>query len=99
MHKVLLNKENNYDKITIANEFSKYFANVGATLAANIRPMTKFFGYPINKTNSQINENSLSINGIQKFFFSLKMNENAVFREINVNILQSVFRVNSLKVH
>ena len=61
--------------------------------------MTKFFGYPINKTNSQINENSLSINEIQKFFFSLKMNENAVFPEINVNILQSVFRVNSLKVH
>ena len=61
--------------------------------------MTKFFGHPINKTNSQINENSLSINEIQKFFFSLKMNENAVFREINVNILQSVFRVNSLKVH
>ena len=61
--------------------------------------MTKFFGYPINKTNSQINENSLSINEIQKFFFSLKMNENAVFPEINVNILQSVFRVNSLKVN
>ena len=84
--KLILNKENNYNKITITNKFIKYSANVGPTL---ICPVTQFFEYPIKKTDSQINKNPPSINETQEVSFSLEMNDG----EINVNILQRLVSI------
>ena len=41
--KIMKHKNNIYNKITIANEYNKCFANVGPTSAAKIPPVTKSF--------------------------------------------------------
>lgn len=52
-----------------------HFANIGSTLAAKIPPVKQSFESYIKKTDSQRNENPLSVNEVKEAFFSLKMNE------------------------
>ena len=53
-----------------------HFANIGSsTLAANIPPVKQSFKNYIKKTDSQMNNNPLSVKEVKEAFFSLKMNE------------------------
>ena len=52
-----------------------HFATIGSTLAAKIPPVKQSFESFINKTDSQRNENPLSVNEVKEVFFSLKMDE------------------------
>ena len=65
----MIKKENIYCKIKIANEFSKYFANIGRTIAGKIFPVIQAFDSYIRKTDSQTIENQFSINKISISFY------------------------------
>ena len=45
-----------YHKVTIANEFNKYFDNDGPTLAGKIPPVTQLFESYVKKADSKVNE-------------------------------------------
>ena len=55
----------------IANEFSKYLANIGPSLAKNIpNPSMPFKGF-LKRVNTTLPSQSLSINELKGAFFSL----------------------------
>ena len=74
-----------------ANEFNKYFGNIGLTLAKNIRspsiPSESF----LKRANTALPSQSLSINELKDAFFSLKTNKSPGADDINFNVIKHRF--------
>ena len=75
----------------IANEFNKYFGDIGLTLAKNIRspsiPSESF----LKRANTALPSQSLSINELKDAFFSLETNKSPGADEINFNVIKYRF--------
>ena len=75
----------------IANEFNKYFANIGPSLAKNIlNPSIPFESF-LKRVNTTLLRQSLSIKELKDAFFSLKINKSPGADEINFNIIKHCF--------
>ena len=72
----------------IANEFNKYFADIGPSLAKNIpKPSIPFESF-LKRVNTTLLSQSLSINELKDAFFFLKTNKSPGADEINFNIIK-----------
>ena len=70
----------------MANEFQKYSADTGPSLAKNIpKPSTSFESF-LKRVNTTLPSQSLVINELKDCFFSLKTNKSPGTDEINFNI-------------
>ena len=75
----------------IANEFNKYFADIGPSLAKNIpKPSIPFESF-LKRVNTTLPSQSLSINELKDAFFSLKTNKSPGADEINFNVIKHCF--------
>ena len=76
----------------IANEFNKYFADIGPSLAKNIRnPLISFDSF-LKRVNTTLPSQSLSKKELKdNFLFSLKTNKSPGADEINFNVIKHCF--------
>ena len=71
----------------IANEFNKYFADTGPSLAKHIPKSSIPFESFLKRVNT-LPSQSLSINQLKDAFFSLKANKSPGADEINFNVIK-----------
>ena len=75
----------------IANEFNKYFADIGPSLAKNIPdPLMPFESF-LKRVNTTLPTQSLLINELKDVFFSLKTNKSSGTNEMNFNVIKHCF--------
>ena len=72
--KITVNKTGIFDTKKIADEFNKFFTNIGTDLANKIPNASKRFDFYITKVNTSMESQPLSINELKDAFFSLKIN-------------------------
>ena len=60
---------------TVADNFNKYFVNVGTNLASKIEPSKKSFESYLNRSNEELQKNKLSNEELLKAVSSLKPNK------------------------
>ena len=76
---------------SIAENFNKYFAEIGPTIANKIDFASKHFHKYHNQTSEL--ENIISVNELKDAFFSLKINKNTVYDGIRFNVVKKCFGV------
>ena len=75
----------------IANEFNKYFADIGSCLAKNIPDPSMPFKSFLRRVNTTLPSQSLSITELKNAFFSLKTNKSSGADKINFNVIKHCF--------
>ena len=71
--KITVNKTDIFDAAKIADEFNKFFTNIGTDLANKIPNASKPFDSYITKANTSMESQPLSINELKDASFSLKI--------------------------
>ena len=67
--KITVNKTDIFDTKKIADEFNKFFTNIGTDLANKIPNASKRFDFYITKVNTSMESQPLSITELKKCFF------------------------------
>ena len=75
----------------IANEFNKYFADIGPFLAKNTPDPSMLFESFLKRVNTTLPSQSLLINELKNIFFSLKTNKSPGADKINFNVIKHCF--------
>ena len=75
----------------IANEFNKYFGNIGPSLAKNIPKTLIPFKFFLKRVDTTQPNQSLSINELKDAFFSMKKKKSPGVDEINFNVIKHCF--------
>ena len=75
----------------IANEFNKYFADIGSSLAKSIPDSSMLFESFLKRVNTTLPSQSFSINELKDAIFSLKTNKSSGTDEINFNVIKYCF--------
>ena len=75
----------------IANKFSKYFADIGPSLAKNIPDPLMPFECFLKRINTTLPSQSRSINELNDASFSLKTNKSLGGDEINFHVIKHCF--------
>ena len=88
--KITVNKTDIFDPKKIADEFNKFFTNIGADLANKIPNASKRFNFYITKVNTSMESKPLSINELKDAFFSLKINKNPGHDGVSFNVIKNV---------
>ena len=73
--RLVINKNDVTSEIGIANEFNKFFTNIGPELAEKIPTASRTFESFLNKIDTTMPADSISVNELKKAFFSLKTNK------------------------
>ena len=68
----LVNKNDVTSEIGIANEFNKFFTNIGPELAGKIPTASRTFESFLNKINTTMLADPITINELKEAFFFLK---------------------------
>ena len=89
--KITVNKTDIFDTKKIADEFNKYFTNVGTDLANKIPNASKRFDLYITKVNTSMESQPLSINELKNAFFSLKINKSPGHDGVSFNVIKKCF--------
>ena len=76
--KITANETDIFDAAKIADEFNKFFANIGTDLANEIPNASKPFDSYIIKANTSMEYQLLSITELKDAFSSLKINKSPV---------------------
>ena len=90
---VLVNELSVTQSTSIAENFNKFFTEIGPKLAKNIKKSSKNFAHYLHKHLSELSEHPLSINELKDAFFALKINKSAGYGNISFNILKKCFGV------
>ena len=90
---VLVNELSVTQSTSIAENFNKFFTEIGPKLATNIKKSSKNFAHYLCKHLSELSEHPLSINELKDAFFALKINESAGYDNISFNIVKKCFGV------
>ena len=89
--KITVNITNIFDAAKIANEFNKFFTNIGADLANKIPNTSKPFDSNITKANTSMEAHPLSVNELKDAFFSLKINKSPGHDGLSFNVIKKCF--------
>ena len=89
--KIIVNRTDIFHAAKIADEFDKFFANIGTDLANKIPNASKPFDSYITKASTSMESQPLSINELKDAFFSLKINEIPGHDEVNFNVIKNYF--------
>ena len=90
---VLVNEVSITQNSSIAENFNKYFTEIGPNLAKKIGKSNKHFAQYLYKHVSELSEHPLSINELKDAFFALKINKSAGYDNISFNIVKKCFGV------
>ena len=85
------NKNDATSEIGIANEFYKFFTNIGQELAWKIPTATRTFESFLNKIGITMPAGSITINELKEAFFSLKTCKSPGYDEISSNVIIKCF--------
>ena len=88
---VLVNELSVTQSTSIAENFNKFFTEIGPKLAKNIKKSSQNFAHYLRKHLSELSEHPLSINELKDAFFALKINKNADYDNISFNIVKKMF--------
>ena len=88
--KITVNKTDIFDTKKIADEFNKFFTNIGTDLANKIPNASKRFDFYITKVNTSMESQPLSINELKDAFFSLKINKSPGHDGVSFNVIKNV---------
>ena len=91
--KITVNKTDIFDEAKIADEFNKFFTNIGTDLANKIPNALKPFDSYITKANTSMDSQPLSINKLKDAFFSLKINKSPGHDGVSFNFIRKCFGV------
>ena len=89
--KITVNKTDIFDAEKIADEFNKFFTNIGTDLANKIPNASKPLDSYITKANSSMESQPLSINELKDAFFSLKINKYPGHDGVSFNVVKKCF--------
>ena len=89
-HKTV-NKTDIFDAAKIADEFNKFFTNIGTDLANKIPNASKPFDSYITKANTSMESQPLSINELKDAFFSLKIHKSPGHDGVSFNVIKKCF--------
>ena len=89
--KITVNKTDIFDIKKIADEFNKFFTNIGTDLANKIPNASKRFDFYITKVNTSMESQPLSINELKDAFFSLKINKSPGHDGVSFNVIKKCF--------
>ena len=89
--KITVNKTDIFDTKKIADEFNKFFTNIGTDLANKIPNASKRFDFYITKVNTSMESQPLSINELKDAFFSLKINKSPGHDGVSYNVIKCFF--------
>ena len=88
--KITVNKTYFFDIKKIADEFNKFFTNIGTGLANKIPNASKWFDFYITKVNTSMKSQALSINELKNAFSSLKINKSPGHDGVSFNVIKNV---------
>ena len=88
--KITINKTDIFDAAKIADEFKKFFTNIGTDLANKIPNASTPFDSYITKGNTSMESQPLSINELKDAFFSLKINKSPGHDGASFNAIKNV---------
>ena len=88
---ITVNKADIFDTKTMADEFNKFFTNIGTDLANKIPNASKRFDFYITKVNTSMESQSLSIKELKDAFFSLKINKSPGHDGMSFNVIKKCF--------
>ena len=89
--KITVNKTDIFDTKKIADEFNKFFTNIGTDLANKIPNASKRFDFYITKVNTSMESQPLSINELKNAFFSLNINKSPGHDGVSFNVIKNCF--------
>ena len=75
----------------ISNEFNKYFANIGPSLAKNSPDPSMSFESFLERVNTTLPSQSPSINELKDAFYYLKANKSPGTDKLDFNIIKHCF--------
>ena len=88
--KITVNKTDIFDAAKVADEFNKFFTNIGTDLAKKISNASKPFDSYITKANISVESHPLSINELKDAFFSFKINKIPGYDGVSFNVIKNV---------
>ena len=88
---ITVNKTDIFDTKTMADEFNKFFTNIGTDLANKIPNASKRFDFYKTKVNTSMESQSLSIKELKDAFFSLKINKSPGHDGVSFNVIKKCF--------
>ena len=91
LKEVLLGKETITNSKLIAENFNKFFTEIGPRLAGEIEKPAKTFDVYLKKVDVLQPEYPLSINELKDAFFSLQTNKSSGHDEISFDVIKSCF--------
>ena len=88
---MLTNKNEIYDRHTVANSFNDYFVNVGSYLAGKIPSSEKHFSDYLTQTEHVLIEEELTLKEFEEFeeaYSTLKRNKASDFDDISSKVIK-----------
>ena len=79
--KLAICKNDVTSEIGIANEFNKFFTNIGPELAEKIPTASRKFESFLNKIDTTMSADPITINELKEAFFFLKTNKSPCYNE------------------
>ena len=89
--KITVNKTDIFNAKKIADEFNKFFTNIGTALANKILNAAKRFDSYITKVITSMESQPLSTNELNNAFFSLKINKSPSHDGVSFNVIKKCF--------
>ena len=86
--KLLINKNEIYDRDIMANSFNDYFVNVGSNLAGKIPSSEKHFSDYLTQTEHVLIEQELTLKEFEEAYSTLQRNKASGFDDINSNVIK-----------
>ena len=89
--KLVINNKDITNVDLIAENFNKYFSDIGPKLAKNIEVSSIDFRSYIKEHESVQSECDLTVNELKEAFFSLKINKSSGYDGISFNVVKNCF--------
>ena len=88
---MLINNIENFDKTSIANNFNKYFTEIGPNLANKIDPSINSYESYLTRSDTIINNTNLNDEEFITAFKSLKSNKATGYDDISSNVIKNIY--------
>ena len=88
---LLINKIETFDKTSIANNFNKYFTEIGPNLANKIDPSINSYETYLTRSNTIINNANPTEEEFVTAFKSLKSNKATPYDDLSSNVIKNIY--------
>ena len=89
--KLVINKNDVTSEIGIANEFNKFFTKIGLELAEKIPTASRSFESFLNKIDTTMPADPVTINELKEAFFPPKTNKSPGYNKVSSNVIKNCF--------